>query len=367
MKYNADLYKLIKSLTKSEKRYFKIYSAQHTKNESNNYIILFDAIDQQENYDEEKLKRKFRKHTFGKNLAKTKYLLYELIIKMQLQLRNGKDVESKIRYLLQTVEFQYSKSLYDQAFVSLRKAKKLAIFFEHYGFQIEILSWEKLLFEYSMKMKKSYSLSSIIKEYKIAKGLLNEEMNLAALVQDVQLLAESANQSPTNNLFIELELLFKNRLITKNKAKTFRSQLYTAEILALQALAANNFELAFLKLDEIYNLWYERIEKVAIFPHDFTRFCTFYMHCSVSAKKKGRHYDDLLHRLMNIDEVCTVDSQKLFFIASLNDFIFNLANDNLEVCAVQIFTLKDLINEHIDKLNFKDTINLFYHIGIFIL
>ena len=151
MKYNADLYKLIKSLSKSEKRYFKIYSAQHTKNESNNYIKLFDAIERQEVFNEEKLKRKFRNYTFSKNLAKTKYLLYELIIKMLLQLRKGKDIDSKIRFLLESVEFLYHKSLYNQAFVSLRKAKKLAKFFEHYGYWIEALDWEIKLAKYSIK------------------------------------------------------------------------------------------------------------------------------------------------------------------------------------------------------------------------
>ena len=69
MRYNADLFELIKSLTKSEKRYFKVYSAQQTKNNSNNYILLFDAIDRQEVYNEEKIKRKFRNHTFGKKLS----------------------------------------------------------------------------------------------------------------------------------------------------------------------------------------------------------------------------------------------------------------------------------------------------------
>ncbi len=365
MKYNADLFKLIKSLTKSEKRYFKIYAAQQTKKESNNYILLFDAIDRQDTHNEEKLRRKFRNHTFGKNLAKTKYLLYELIIKMLLQLRQGKDIDSKIRLLIDAVKFHYSKSLYDQALISLQKAKKLAAFFEHYNYWIEALNWEIKLFGYVSKKRKDYTLKSINRECRLVEDLRNHEMRIGKLLRDTQILAESTNESSMNELVFELETLFQNRLITKNKAKTFLSKLYILEILVLQALASRNFELAFLHLEEAFGLWNNHPEKVAVFPHDFIRFCTNYMRCSTSARRKGIFYDELLGRLLEMGKMIEIDSDKIFFVFSMHDFIFNLVNDNFEVCSVQIFTIKDLIDSHVEKLNLKDRINLFYHISVF--
>jgi hypothetical protein len=365
MKFRTDLYKLIKSLTKSEKRYFKIYAASHTKKESNNYLLLFDAIDRQEIYNEEKLKRKFRSHTFGKNLAKTKYLLCELIIKMQLQLRKGKHPDSKIRLLLDAVEFHYSKSLYDLASAALQKAKKLARFFEHYSYWIEALDWEKKLFTYSNNKSDDYTLKSINKEYKIVKDLLNHEMKLAILLQEVQLLTEPASDNSLNGLIIELEILFKNRLITKYKAKTFLSKLYTQEIFVLQAQVVKNYRLVFLNLNKIYNLWEDHTEKAAIFPYDFIRFCTTYMSCCTSARRKGIYYDELQGRLLGLTKISSVDGDKIFFLVSMYDFIFNLVNDNHEVCAIQLFTIKDLIDKHIEKLSSEDTINLYYHISAY--
>ncbi len=47
------LFQLIKSLNKSEKRYFNLYASRHTIGEKNNYVILFEAIDKQIEYDEE--------------------------------------------------------------------------------------------------------------------------------------------------------------------------------------------------------------------------------------------------------------------------------------------------------------------------
>ena len=301
-----------------------------------------------------------------KNLAKTKYLLYELIIKMLLQLRKGKDVDSKVRFLLEAVEFQYNKSLYDQAFISLQKAKKLVAFFEHYGYWLEVLNWQMKLYDYSPKMREEYSLKSILKEAKKVKYLFHFEMDLAQLLQGVQLLAESSYESPMSNFMLELEVLCKNRLITKYKAKTFLAKLYTLEIHTHEALAIKKYDQAFVHLDELHDLWNDQKEKIAMFPHDFIRFCTLYMNSSASLELKGKHFYELHSQLLALEKVSGVDERKVFFLCCLHDFNFNLIKDNLEFCSVQIFTIKELINQHVHKLGFKDKANLYFHIGIFL-
>ena len=60
MKAKSDLFQLIKSLTKSEKRYFKLYAKMHGLHGNQNYLILFDQIDklaqESEEYNENKIK-----------------------------------------------------------------------------------------------------------------------------------------------------------------------------------------------------------------------------------------------------------------------------------------------------------------------
>ena len=366
MRYNADIHKLIKSLTKSEKRYFKIYAAQHTKNNSNNYLLLFDAIDNQEVYSEEKLKRKFGNHSFGKKLANTKFLLYELIVKMQLQLRKGKDVDSKIRDLLDAVDFHFSKSLYNQAFNSLQKAKKMAIFFEHCPFWFEALNWERKLFGYADQMDAKFSLKSINKEYKKVKEFLNQELSLAALLQDIRIFTESNYKSPMDQMLFELELIFQDRLITNYKAKTFLSKLYLCEIAVLEAFMNNDFEQTILRLNKMYELWEAQAEKVAIFPHHFIHFCSTYMTLCTRTRQKGYYYDNLYQKMLGLKQFCRIDQEKILAQYSMHDFVFNLVNDNLEVCAIQVFTIRDLIDKkHFEKLKLIESAYLFYHIGVF--
>ncbi|NNK81125.1 MAG: hypothetical protein HKO93_06480, partial [Flavobacteriales bacterium] len=52
---SLQLFDLVHSMTRSEKRYFKIYIRTHSSKHSDEYIQLFDMIDEQEEYDENAL------------------------------------------------------------------------------------------------------------------------------------------------------------------------------------------------------------------------------------------------------------------------------------------------------------------------
>ena len=58
MKPSIELFKLIKSLTKSEKRFFKLSSSLQSGEK--NYLKIFDAIEKQDEYVEEEIKTSFR-------------------------------------------------------------------------------------------------------------------------------------------------------------------------------------------------------------------------------------------------------------------------------------------------------------------
>ena len=60
-KKNSDpVFQLIKSLTKAEKRYFKLFATRQKSAEDAKFIKLFDLIDKQKDYDEGKILEKER-------------------------------------------------------------------------------------------------------------------------------------------------------------------------------------------------------------------------------------------------------------------------------------------------------------------
>jgi hypothetical protein len=145
MKSSDDLFRLVKSLSKSEKRYFKLSVSKYSSAEESNYIVLFDAIDNQEEYDEDKVKKKFSKGKAAKNFPTEKNHLYRLILKTLRNYSTEQTIENRLKDMLLEAEFLYNKALYDQCGKILMKSKELAIVHDVYFALLEIYELESQL------------------------------------------------------------------------------------------------------------------------------------------------------------------------------------------------------------------------------
>lgn len=120
------LHELIFSLTKSEKRYFKIFSSRHTIGEKNNYIELFDYISNQDEYDEAALFEYFKGQAFLNKFSITKSRLYDSIIRSLDAYHSSNSIEAQLYKQLHASSILYRKGLYQQSLKILRSARKLA-------------------------------------------------------------------------------------------------------------------------------------------------------------------------------------------------------------------------------------------------
>ncbi|MFZ5553137.1 MAG: hypothetical protein ACOZCO_08490 [Bacteroidota bacterium] len=141
------LHRLIKALTKPEKRYFKVFSSRHTLGEANNYQLLFDAIEKMEEYDEEAIRKKFARDAFVKQLSIAKARLYDQVLRSLDSFHANSSIDAELKKLIHSAEILYKKTLYAQSHKLLKSAKKLAIKYEKHTTLLEILMWEKKLIE----------------------------------------------------------------------------------------------------------------------------------------------------------------------------------------------------------------------------
>lgn len=146
MKVTDDLFQLIKSLDQSEKRYFKVFATMHIKGSDNNkYVSLFDAIDKQEVYDEEVIRKQFKNEKFLNQLHVAKNYLYNTILKSLRLYHSEKSKLNELMDTLRDVQILHDKSLYKQCKKLLEKAKKIALTYEKHSQVLAILDWEKTL------------------------------------------------------------------------------------------------------------------------------------------------------------------------------------------------------------------------------
>lgn len=142
-----NIFRLIKSLTRAEKRYFKVYSGRYLGEGKGVQLQLFDAIDAQEEYDETALVKKFRNSAFGKTPAIVKNRLYETILRSLHSFHSDSSLDVELQRLVHSAEILFKKSLYQDAERMLSRARKLALKHEKFYVLLEINKWDKRLLE----------------------------------------------------------------------------------------------------------------------------------------------------------------------------------------------------------------------------
>lgn len=199
MKPSIELFKLIKSLTKSEKRFFKLSSSLQSGEK--NYLKIFDYIEKQTEYDEYELKKAFDGETFIKHLPSEKNHLYKLILKSLRSYYSEQSVNSTLKQEIKNVEILYNKALYKECEKFVSRAKQTAKKYEKFYYWFELISWEKKLMDSAYESGVfSIDLDKLIEE---------EEMVIAKL----------RNLAEYTIIYSKINLIFRSGGFTRNESE----------------------------------------------------------------------------------------------------------------------------------------------------
>lgn len=147
------LHILIKSLSSSEKGYYKKFIKGFVTDNEKDYLKLFDIYDNSVVYDETILKDKL-KLTFGnKRIDVFKGYLYESILKSLRAYNSNSFINISINELLSDVEILLKKGLFNLAQKRLVSAEKLAINYHKLKHLLLIKEFEKKIIIDSHKIK----------------------------------------------------------------------------------------------------------------------------------------------------------------------------------------------------------------------
>ena len=124
MKKSDKLFELIRSMNRSEKRFFRLQSGIHAGEGTTRYLDLFDAVDAQDEYNEAPLREQFGGDAV--NFAALKRYLYQSLLKA-LYLFNLEDTpEAQVAMLNAQATILDKKGLTGQSMILLKKARGIA-------------------------------------------------------------------------------------------------------------------------------------------------------------------------------------------------------------------------------------------------
>ncbi|MGZ0015270.1 hypothetical protein [Yeosuana sp. AK3] len=176
-----NLFVLIKSLSKSEKRQFKLYVGRLGVNEDSKFLTLFNILEKLPYYDEAIiLKKDIVKKQQLSNLKA--HLYKQILISLRLN-PSHQNIRIQIREQLDFATILYHKGLYKQSLKILDKAKSLAIANEEKNIAYEIVELEKVIESQYI----TRSISSRADELTIQAKELSQQNVLASKLSNLSL------------------------------------------------------------------------------------------------------------------------------------------------------------------------------------
>ncbi len=143
MEKKDTLFVLVKSLSKSEKRQFKLYAGRLGGNSEKNFMALFSVLDKLEDFDEKQilLKTNIKKQQLSNSKA---HLYRQILVSLKLNPFH-QNTKMQIREQLDFATILYNKGLHKQSLKVLDKAKNVALVNEEHNLAYEIVELEKIV------------------------------------------------------------------------------------------------------------------------------------------------------------------------------------------------------------------------------
>ncbi len=175
---SESLFLLIQSLSKSEKRSFKLYVGRNQDAKDSLYIKLFHLLDKADQVDDLLFKNKLGDLSNAAYSNIKKHLFEQLMIVLR-QLSKEKKQNFKIREYIDFSYILYGKGLHWQALEVLEKAKKLSKKYYNDFSLLTIIELEKLIQSRHITRTKGDSIDELIEQSEYLSDRVSDRIKLS--------------------------------------------------------------------------------------------------------------------------------------------------------------------------------------------
>lgn len=193
------IFLLVKSLSKAEKRHFKLYANLQAGDKV--YIILFDLCDKLTSPEE--VIATFQQKYAKKSLEMAMKYLYSILTDSLVRLKEKHGIQQKIFNHISKASILIEKNLFENAFFELDKAKRLAFLFE----------FNVLLFHIQQQELIYQGMQNF--EGMTERNLINKQMKLSELLKQIR----STHQHHQLYDILKHRILYKDLVRSDNQKK----------------------------------------------------------------------------------------------------------------------------------------------------
>ncbi len=289
------LFVLVKSLSKSEKRQFKLYVGRLGVNAESKFLMLFNLLDKMKEYDEAFILTKgFVKKQQISNLKA--HLYKQILISLRLNPAH-QNIRLQIREQLDFATILYHKGLYKQSLKILDKAKNMALDNDENNLAYEIVELEK-----------------VIETQYITRSISNRADDLALQTKDLS--QKNLLVSKLSNLSLQLYgILLKSGYVRNNEeyeaiknyfhdrlpkydsdALGFREKLWLYKAYLWYSFLTQDFLACFKYANKYVELFYEHPSQIVLNPVFFLKGNNYLLEALYLLKHRTK-FHEMLQRL----------------------------------------------------------------------
>lgn len=356
-----ELARLIQSLTKSEKRYFKMFSALQSGEKG--YIKLFEAVEKLGDYDEKKIRKMFAGEDFLKRLPAVKNYLLGQILKSLRVINAGNTVDSQLREMMEDVAVLYDKRLYRQCAKVLDRAKELAKANELTLPQLEINVWqEKVLLELLPIEKFERMLEGSLEEEMATVDAQKNAIQYRHLYNKIILINRKIKEARNKEELEQFQSIIKHPLLSSiNKALSFEAKQYFYHIHLIYNHAKGDNAACFQLASEQIRLIEEYPHKIRETPKIYLSALYNVLLCQIHLHKYD-NFQDTLDKLRSFN----VKSMNIEVSRFVNSYIFEMvmyldSGEFDKSISIREPVMEGLQKYH-DKINIIEKITLLYNL-----
>lgn len=252
-----ELFQLIKTLSKAEKRNFKLFAGRNSAVGDLKITVLFDALDKMEGYEEELL---LRKHPSIKKqqLSNLKAHLYKQILASLRILHDSRNIDIQLHEQMDFARILYNKGLYSHSLKLLEKIKAIANENNQVTYWLQALIFEKKI--ESLHITRSFEdrAEQLAKEV----NELNERLVMVGKLSNLALqlygwYIKKGHARDENDVQL-VKLFFENQLPKDaNQFNGFYEKLYYYQSFAWYGFILQDFLIYYRNCQR----WYDLFEK----------------------------------------------------------------------------------------------------------
>lgn len=358
MAVSDQLHSLIHSMTRNEKRYFKVY-ANNGENRELAYVEIFDIIMNQKEYDEQKLLKLLRNKQTAKNISVYKNYLYELILRSLAEFHQNKSADFKINSFIQYVRILQAKGQYKQAAKYLKKAENLALKHEKITRILEIKEVEKYMVMDMRLGSLQEGMSRIMSEEQDwVSILLNKSIYMDAYYKS-QLLYKQERYVRSADKIEKLESILNSPMFKSiDKARSTYARNVFYDLHAQHQWNISQTKKALEIKQEQLKIWLDNVEMQEDEYKAYISFLSDYLYISYHAGEFGE-LEKFIEVLKNTETSDPEMQVKIFVETSVFSLIYHQHWGDYDTCMTLLKEVKKELPDYEEKLNSEQATRIF--------